>query len=187
MTEERIDLLTTKNLGNVLRHVERYAWAARLVRGRVIDVACGTGYGSALLAGSPKIKSVLGIDRDPATIHTCQARYHHAAPRLSFKIGDALEITGAQTVVSFETIEHLPTPEKFLHRVHHILDPKRGMLLCSVPIGERPGQNRFHFHTFTRKSFVALLTQCGFRIVDQLLQNDNPKSAALVVQATRIE
>ena len=181
MTEERIDILSTKNLNNVLRHVERYTWAARIAYGRVIDVACGTGYGTALIAGSNKVKSILGIDLSEEAILLCRQRYGRAGKKLSFKIGDALTVSGAQTIVSFETIEHLEAPGKFLDRVHHVLDPE-GRLLISVPLDEHEGQNKYHLHTFTEKSFKKLLLARGFYILSSWYQEDL-KNRTLIINA----
>ena len=48
-------------------HLHRYAWCARVVAGKdVLDIACGEGYGSAMLAA--RAKSVTGVDIDGATV-----------------------------------------------------------------------------------------------------------------------
>src|SRR5271170_5650885 len=91
-------------------HWHRYAFAKRFVSDkRVADIACGEGYGSALLAGIAT--SVVGIDLAPDAI--AHARSHYAAlPNLRFQQGsvEALPLADASVdvVVSFETVEHLP-------------------------------------------------------------------------------
>ena len=53
-------------------HWHRYAFARRLVAGRrVADVACGEGYGSALLAAAAS--TVIGLDIDPSDMHLFDA------------------------------------------------------------------------------------------------------------------
>src|SRR5258708_6669853 len=90
-------------------HWHRYAFARRLATGkRVLDAACGEGYGSALLAANAA--EVVGVDIDVATLDHASARY---APieRLRFVHGScaALPLADASIdlVVSFETVEHL--------------------------------------------------------------------------------
>src|SRR6478609_1827167 len=90
-------------------HWHRYAFARRLVAGRrVADVACGEGYGSALLATSAA--SVVGIDLDAAAIAHAVATYAAASVRFVQGSATALPLAdgSVDAIVSFETIEHLP-------------------------------------------------------------------------------
>src|SRR3569832_840889 len=95
--------------GNIAEeHLHRYALAGVLTKGmRVLDVASGEGYGSALLARSAA--SVLGVEIDAASVAHAQGRYR--MPNLEFRQGNALAIPAPDAefdaVVSFETIEHL--------------------------------------------------------------------------------
>src|SRR5512139_2750057 len=68
-------------------HRERYAFAARcLAPGRVLDIACGVGYGAPLLA-TRATGGVLGVDRSEAAIEHARSRY--AGPGIEFRVGDA--------------------------------------------------------------------------------------------------
>jgi SAM-dependent methyltransferase len=115
-------------------HLARYLWAGELVVGRrVLDVACGSGYGAAILwhAGA---RHVLGIDRDRATIDRARVRFGGAG--VEFRCADALELAGLdrrfEVVVSFETIEHLPAPDAFLDEIGRVMTPG-GTAVLSTP------------------------------------------------------
>ena len=84
-------------------HVYRYRFACGHVRGkRVLDVACGEGYGTAALAMADA-RSVIGVDIDPATCEHVQRTY-----RLDARVGSAqalpVDSNSIDVVVSFETI-----------------------------------------------------------------------------------
>src|SRR5690606_24231339 len=69
-------------------HMERYDFAAvRLTGTRVLDMACGCGYGSDRLAELNPDKTVVGVDIDPAAI--AFARAHYQRPNLSYICADA--------------------------------------------------------------------------------------------------
>jgi O-antigen biosynthesis protein len=116
-----------------LEHLHRYAFACELVSGaRVLDVASGEGYGSALL--SRVAASVVGVDRDLATIEAARAEYRSA--NLDYRLGDCcaipMEDRAVDTVVSFETIEHLEDHESFLLEVRRVLRTA-GLFVVSSP------------------------------------------------------
>jgi len=120
--------------GQVLyEHLHRYALAVALAPGkRVLDIACGEGYGSNLLAGVSKY--VIGVDIAPEVI----AHAKHAYPRknLLFREGSCLNIPvedrSVDLVVSFETIEHLDNHEQFLREIKRVLSDG-GALIISSP------------------------------------------------------
>jgi 2-polyprenyl-3-methyl-5-hydroxy-6-metoxy-1,4-benzoquinol methylase len=154
------------------QHVERYEFAGKKVAGRrVIDAACGTGYGSAMLkrAGA---SSVLGLDIDPQTV--AYARQRYALDGVDYQTANLEQCDFSQwdfdALVSFETIEHLDNPESLLRRWRARL-PGDGLLLASVPTVPTLDINEFHKHDFTRASWRDLVAHCGFRIQDELLQS----------------
>ncbi|MCW5566616.1 MAG: class I SAM-dependent methyltransferase [Dokdonella sp.] len=115
-------------------HWHRYAFALPLVSGRrVLDAACGEGYGSALLARHAA--SVVGVDISPQAIEHARLRYGGAS-NLRFDTGDAaaLEFQDASfdIVVSFETLEHLEAQQALVAGFARVLADD-GLLLISSP------------------------------------------------------
>lgn len=133
------------------QHLQRYRFALGRIEGpRVLDLACGVGYGSYVLAQAPG-RNVTGIDLDPQAIAYGHA--HYQRPGLRLLNGDALkwQNDGApfDTIVSFETIEHLPEPAAFVARIASLLKPG-GVFLVSAPntlqhkLAPEPVENEFH-------------------------------------------
>lgn len=162
-TFERIDVdRPHSNPVQLHLHVARYRFAQRFVSGkRALDVACGTGYGTAMLADAGAAE-VAGVDLDEPSIR--HARQKFMRPRMTFSVGDAEEppVSGPfEVVVSFETIEHLQRPERFLAAVCRVLTPD-GILLLSTPCRHRGSltdlpQNPFHVREWNQVEFAALL------------------------------
>ncbi len=121
--------------------LERYAFASRHVRpGRLLDVGCGVGYGTHLLAaGGPVGIEARGVDIAPEAI--AYAREHYGGPRTAFEVHDAMSFSdprGFDSIVSIETIEHLPDPAGFVARLAGLLRPG-GVIVASghrlLPLG----------------------------------------------------
>lgn len=146
-------------------HLARYRWAARnLVRGsRILDLACGIGYGASILAVAGH--RVLAVDNDPEAIAYGQA--HYGGTRIAYCVGDANTFKPApkfDAATCFETIEHLEDPRPLLKSLRNAAPT----LLASVPNEEKfPWRNyRFHFRHYTRAQFSALLSECGWEITE---------------------
>src|SRR5689334_14207734 len=94
--------------GNIqLEHVHRYLLARDLAHDkRVLDIACGEGYGSDVLA--TVAAHVVGVDVSPEVIRHAKRQYRRA--NLEFSVGTCAAIPLADQsvdlVVSYETIEH---------------------------------------------------------------------------------
>ncbi len=157
-------------------HEQRYRFfAERFVGLDVLDAACGVGYGSALIARSGA-KSVVGIDIDAQTV--AYAREHFARPRVTFAQSSAEQLTQlGQTfdvVVSFETIEHLREPARFIAEVRRVLRPG-GLFICSTPNRDFAGKeeknaNPYHLSEMTFAEFSAAFAE-HFRIEEQYHQS----------------
>ena len=107
------------------QHLERYRWAAKFVAGkRVLDVACGTGYGTALLANAGAAQ-VDGFDCSPEAV--AFAKQTWALPNISFgaAITDRLPVPDGSydCYVSFETIEHVEDDDALLTEATRVLRP----------------------------------------------------------------
>ncbi|WP_416148512.1 class I SAM-dependent methyltransferase [Salipaludibacillus sp. HK11] len=150
--------------GLLLEHLARYYFAFPYAKGKVLDIACGTGYGTKMIAKAKKrdISSILGVDIDKETVDYAHKHYYH--PLLSFLQGDALDsnlknkIGTFNTILSFETIEHVPDDKEFLMKVYELLAPG-GKLILSTPFGEGRGEpcgSPFHYHQLTEVEFISL-------------------------------
>jgi 2-polyprenyl-3-methyl-5-hydroxy-6-metoxy-1,4-benzoquinol methylase len=134
-------------------HLARYVWALEFCQGKnVLDAACGVGYGTMIL--SWVAKKVWGMDLSWECIEYARQRY--LTPRAAFVQSDVLKPLGLHyydVVVSFETVEHLDLPGKFLHNVYEALKPG-GILIVSAP--ENSG-SKFHAQDYTREQLRVLL------------------------------
>jgi GT2 family glycosyltransferase/SAM-dependent methyltransferase len=157
-TGERVTSLTQ---GEILHeHLHRYFFALQFCAGkRVLDIASGEGYGSALLASVAN--SVVGVDVAAEAIQ--HAAENYAADNLSFLCGDTRRIPlsagSVEVVVSFETIEHLGEQEEFIREIKRVLRPG-GLLILSTPDREffaSSPPNPFHVKELSRADFQAFL------------------------------
>jgi SAM-dependent methyltransferase len=153
-------------------HIQRYEFAARRLRDAhsVLDIACGVGYGSGLLKHSLPAAMVIGVDSNAEAIDYAIARYARAG--LSFVVADAMTFEEGpfDAVVSLETIEHLPDPEKFVERSAGKLLRPGGIFVGSVPVTPSMDANPHHLHDFTASSFSKLLAAHGLTEFDRLQQ-----------------
>jgi SAM-dependent methyltransferase len=156
-------------------HVERYEFAARFVRDkRVLDLACGAGYGSALLKNAGA-REVLGVDLSPQCVRYARGRY--LGPGIDFVQGDGMTFAprgGCDVIVSLETIEHLPDAHGFVAHLAGLLAPG-GILIGSVPTTLSTDVNPYHLHDFTPREFRELFRSLGLETLDELAQ-DQPFS-----------
>jgi 2-polyprenyl-3-methyl-5-hydroxy-6-metoxy-1,4-benzoquinol methylase len=160
---ERIDPMRVRSdHGQLLEHLSRYRWAATRLRGRVLDAGCGTGYGSALLAGGSAVTEVLGLDRDARAIRQAQRYYRGGSVVFARQelLAPSLSNWGMfDGIVCLETLEHLEQPELLLQRLDHCLSPG-GRLLLSTPLGagrDLPSRQIGHRFQLRRSEFEALL------------------------------
>ena len=171
-------------------HLERYRFAARHLRpGRLLDVACGVGYGTRLMADAvPAVESALGLDIDAGAVEYARGRYADARTRYERRDAMTLDVDARfDSIVSLETIEHLPEPEPFVAKLAQLL-ASGGVLVASVPTTPSVDLNPHHLHDFSARSFRALLARQGLRELDALeqVQSVNPV-AVLRRSETRME
>lgn len=147
-------------------HLRRYEFAASRVWGRVLDAACGCGYGSKILSDAGC--EVTGMDIDQKTIDFARKNY----PTPLYIVGDArqpLEVD-FDWVVSFETIEHIEHPEKALDAFHCAQN-----LILSSPnsdhypfIPENYKDDDYpHLRHYSPKELEDLLASCGWEVVER--------------------
>ena len=157
-------------------HLARYRLAAQLAPGRrVLDAACGEGYGTALLAAAGA--DAVGVDVDEATVEHARRRHGVEA-----KVADVAALPfddGAfDLVVSFETIEHVQDAERALDELARVRAPG-GLLMISTPVaGQYLVDNEFHVREFGHDEFTGLL-RARFPAVRLLYQHNWMTSAIL--------
>jgi SAM-dependent methyltransferase len=142
------------------RHLAVYEWiAARTAGRRVVDMACGEGYGSDLLARSAA--SVVGVDANPEAHEHARLRYRRSNLRF---VRDMVQTFSEPTdaVVFLQTIEHVPEPGELLDHFRSLLAPggvayvtTPNVLTLAPPGAERSG-NPWHVHEYRAAEFEAL-------------------------------
>src|SRR5450631_1740498 len=111
--------LTLGELGDLIdsEHLARYRFASRFVDGKdVADIACGTDYGTEMLAQNGA-RRVYGADLSEIAVASCLE--NHRCANATFSVGNAQSLQAIYdrqfyAVVSFETIEHLVDVESYL-------------------------------------------------------------------------
>lgn len=158
-------------------HIARYHFARRLSRGRrVLDLACGTGYGAAALTGSAQ--HVTGLDVSPEAI--AYAREHYTFDNLTFLEADSTKVPlpdgSFDLITAFEVIEHLDDWRELLREARRLL-ARAGQFIVSTPnrlyyaeTRQKAGPNPFHAHEFTYAEFAAALRE-HFPFVSLFVQN----------------
>lgn len=145
-----------------LEHEHRYRFCLDFVRGlRVLDIACGEGFGSAMIA--EHAERVWGVDIDRQAVSHAAARYSHG--NLQYLVGSCSNIplsdASVDVVVSFETIEHHDNHDGMMSEILRVMRPG-GVLIISSPdkrvySDERGFRNEFHVKETYAEEFDVLL------------------------------
>jgi 2-polyprenyl-3-methyl-5-hydroxy-6-metoxy-1,4-benzoquinol methylase len=168
LTQERVipKQMNPKN-GMLIEHLERYKFAAAFASGRVLDIACGAGYGSELLLEGSKrgaIKEIVGADIDEIALE--YAKENYTFDNVTYRVADALspklkeELGSFDAIVSFETIEHFEGDEVFLKNIYDMLKPG-GVAIISTPFGrgkDQPCKNPYHVYQYREEEFLEVLS-----------------------------
>ncbi len=95
-----------------VHHLSRYVWAIPHVNGqRVVDLGCGTGYGSYLLSWAAE--SVTGVDRSEDALAYARSHYRDVTYELA-DLTDEAGLPEGDVAVCFEVLEHLAEPQKVI-------------------------------------------------------------------------
>lgn len=161
---ERLDI-SEKNKYNAREasiHLTRYLTAKKYISDKIVlDIACGEGYGSYLLR-KWGAKTVYGVDIDQPSVVKASSMFKmtglsylcHSAEQLPF------DDYSFDVIVSYETIEHLDAPDKFLSELKRVLKPG-GTILISCPndyyyYENMPVDNPFHKRKYHFDEFKKL-------------------------------
>lgn len=140
------------------RHLAVYEWIAARVSGlKVVDLACGEGYGSAVLAASAA--EVIGVDANPEAFAHAEAKY--TGPNLTFRRELVEQFDEpVDAVVFLQTIEHIQDPDALVQNfagiapVSYISTPN---LLTLAPEGAEKSDNPWHIKEYRLEEYRALL------------------------------
>lgn len=156
---------TPETLGEIaLEHRHRYVILTDFVAGKnVLDVACGEGYGSNILARTAK--SVVGADVDEISINHCRAKY--VGENLTFIKSDIASLPfddgKFDAIICFETLEHVLDHDRVISELKRVLTPD-GFLIISTPDIEQyeaatNGPNPHHLKELSYHEFSMLMAR----------------------------
>jgi 2-polyprenyl-3-methyl-5-hydroxy-6-metoxy-1,4-benzoquinol methylase len=160
-------------------HRNRYAFAAKILAERrpnnILDLACGIGYGSKMLADKISCP-VTAVDIDNGAIE--YARTHYQGQKIQHICADARSLEfdhSFDAIVSFETIEHIDFDEQLINKFYQLLSPG-GTFICSTPNQDvmpfDKEKFKYHVRHYTVSEIGDLITRCGFSIVTTHTQKD---------------
>ena len=176
-----------------IQHVERYRFACQRLKpgSRVLDVACGTGYGTAMLRDHGC--DVVAGDLDPVEI--ASVRQSLGYDRIvCLDVRHIPFVDGSfDAVVSFETIEHIVEGRQFLEEIRRVLRPG-GVFIGSTPNISYTAHPWYHVKEYEPEEYYSLVRdifgniECRgqyFRWRDRLLDIVN-RSAAIRYRIFRL-
>jgi SAM-dependent methyltransferase len=172
---ERVDVAGGRPRNAVeYEHWARYRWALQFARGEILDIACGTGHGSALLSEGGK---VTGVDRDREALAIAQSRVRGGRFVMAKCPPIPLPDKAFDTVVSLETLEHIAEDEAFVAEIRRVLR-SGGALILSTPnsrVSSPEGEvsNPWHVREYALDDLRALL-EPHFDEVDIFAQRHLP-------------
>ncbi len=147
-------------------HMGRYSLAEKYCKNKVIlDIACGEGYGTKLLK-KWGAKKVVGLDISEESIN--QANNEFAEKGVGYIVHDATDLSCFKDntfdmIVSFETIEHLQEPLKFLQEIKRVAKKKACYIItCPNDYAYYPTEDQFnpyHVKKYTFEEFQELLNE----------------------------
>jgi 2-polyprenyl-3-methyl-5-hydroxy-6-metoxy-1,4-benzoquinol methylase len=142
------------------RHLAVYEWIAEDVAGlEVVDMACGEGYGTEVLAR--RARTVTGVDANPEAFEHARAKYEQ--PGVTF-VRDLVETyrEPCDAVIFLQTIEHVERPEEVLRHFRDMLPPggtayvSTPNVLTLAPEGAEKSDNPWHLKEYRAEEFRAL-------------------------------
>jgi SAM-dependent methyltransferase len=141
------------------RHLVVYEWVAQRCAGLdVVDMACGEGYGTAVLAR--RARTVTGVDANPEAHEHARLKYTRPGVRFLRNMVE-LHSEPCDAVVFLQTIEHVPDPEGVLRQFSEMANTvyvSTPNLLTLAPPGADKSGNPWHLREYRLAEFREL---CG--------------------------
>jgi SAM-dependent methyltransferase len=157
------------------RHLVVYEWiaarvAARAAPAKVVDLACGEGYGTDVLARAAK--EAVGVDANPEAYEHARLRYTRANVRFVRTLVETFD-EPTDVLVFLQTIEHVQDPDAILERFKTLIGPggeayvSTPNLLTLAPPGAEKSENPWHVKEYRASEYRELLER-HFRHVEIL-------------------
>ncbi|MHA1291722.1 MAG: FkbM family methyltransferase [Promethearchaeota archaeon] len=185
---ERDDILSPKVAAphEVYEHLQRYKYASKRCKGRILDLGCGTGYGTKTLFD--KGNEVYGADISKNAIQYAEKNYK--GPKYICCSAEKLPFVdnNFDVVIAFEVIEHVRDSEKALNEIYRVLK-EGGELFISTPNPQHFGNllrrlflnrpypskidtgNIYHIKEFNYNEFVSFIIRKNFKLVSEFGQH----------------
>jgi len=183
-TESRIQEQMTELLIN--RYEVACRWLKEYLKDdnhRIIDIACGSGYGTAMLSG---FGSIIGIDIDKEAVE--YAKKYYNKKNITFLVGNADDFTYLEklgkfdAVVSSGTIEHVEDELAFLDWIRKSLNPNGVCILGFPSTFTRDWAYPFHKRDISPRKAVKMINQAGFTILKEHFQTTRFRMKDLVYE-----
>lgn len=168
MFVERLDFTNPISNIELSIHISRYSLAKQFCKNsKVLDVACGEGYGSFIMSSLWQASLVSAVDISEQAINVAKSRF--SQENIDYYTYDAecvdelFDPYSFDLIISLETIEHVRNPKKFISALKKILKPN-GTLIISCPndywyYKSKVSSNPYHLHVFLFEEFQQLCTQ----------------------------
>lgn len=145
-----------------MEHLVRYGFARRYAAGKVIDLACGVGYGSYFLCDALSVHQVVGADISELAISFARKTFTNSKLRFDIQTATRTNYPDSffDTFISLETVEHIKDLSSFFQEAKRLLC-NGGTFIMSVPnkkyFSDAGFVNEFHYHEMYYKELLELL------------------------------
>ena len=167
-------------------HRPCYEDAANAIKSRVgkthiVDLGCGSGYGSQVFAGWP---SYMGIDEDEEPIEFARKAYPNAwFMQWDWTKGLIEEADDAGlSAILIEVIEHIDDDVGALSSLARLLDPGE-LLYLTTPEFKGGSINPHHVREYTWDELVKLLDDSGWRVLERRHVKEFPSTMCVLAEA----
>jgi 2-polyprenyl-3-methyl-5-hydroxy-6-metoxy-1,4-benzoquinol methylase len=157
-TGERVVPNRTCHAQTMAEHLIRYAFATKYAKvGRILDVACGTGYGLKVMGWLGAEKFGADIDKESVDFSKefNQSDFFHTINFERQSLTAYFTVGKFELITSFETIEHLDDPNLFLQGIKDCLKDD-GKFIYSIPLAN---PSKYHKVVYTFESAYELITK----------------------------
>lgn len=149
-----------------LQDISRYKFVLKYIENKkVLDIACGTGWGSLMMIKEGKAAEVWGVDVDKKTIDENLTTYKNHS-NLFFQQGSGYNLNFDENFfdvsISIETLEHLDDPNAFLSELKRVTK-RTGVIIISTPLNNGDSRfhpsNPFHYREYNEQELTDLYNQ----------------------------